>query len=74
MSNDRGRIVEIDYTNYQGVRGVRKIRPIALHFEANAFHIADLRPQWFLEAFALDRQETRMFAMKDIHSWKVSNG
>lgn len=66
---DRGRVIIIDYTNHAGIRSTRRIRPIQIHFMKNDFHPDE--PQWFLEAFALDRTETRMFAMKDVHSWEV---
>lgn len=58
--------VTIDYTNHKGIREERRIIPISIHFEENNYHKG---AQWFLRATAVDRNnESRMFAMKDIHS------
>jgi predicted DNA-binding transcriptional regulator YafY len=59
--------VLIEYTNYRGDRSVRGIRPIAISFGNNEWHP---ERQWLLEAFDLTRDQVRMFAMKNIHSWK----
>ena len=60
--------VVIDYTNHEGIREERLIDPIGITFmEAPG----DTDPQWVLQARALDRDgKFRLFAMKDIHSWR----
>lgn len=57
--------INIDYTNYKGVRGVRTIEPILLHWGSSVYH---KKPQWLLEALDCDKMEYRSFAVEDIHS------
>jgi hypothetical protein len=59
-------IVEIDYTNYRGERGLRRIQPKSIKFESTEWHP---EPQWLVHALDLGKNEERSFAMKDIHSW-----
>lgn len=60
-------IVEIDYTNYKGIRAIRRIQPLGpLKFESSEWHP---EKQWVFEALDLEKNETRTFAMKDVHSW-----
>lgn len=59
--------VLIDYTNYRGERGVRRIRPLSVRFENNEWHHDT---QWLLRAVDIEKGATRDFAMKDIHSWR----
>jgi predicted DNA-binding transcriptional regulator YafY len=59
-------IVEIDYTNHAGERGIRHIHPRHMVFKATEFHPV---AQWILDAFDVDKQADRSFAMKDIHKW-----
>lgn len=59
--------VLIDYTNWKGERGFRKIVPDRVYFGSNEWHTKD---QWLLEALDVERNATRTFAMNDIHSWK----
>lgn len=66
--------VEIDYTNWENKRALRKIivQGRQLFFGQSEAHdgAAQQQQQWFIEAAALDRaQQTRTFAVKDIHSW-----
>ncbi len=56
--------INIDYTNYKGVRGVRMIDPILLHWGSNQYH---KKPQWLLEAYDCEKGEYRSFAVADIH-------
>jgi hypothetical protein len=63
-------IVEIDYTNYRGERSLRRIQPKKLRFESTEWHP---EPQWLMEALDLGKNETRYFALKDIHSWRPAN-
>lgn len=64
----RSETVVIDYTNYRGERGLRRIWPLAWHFGINKYHSGP--PQWFVVAIDLDKGALRVFAMKDIHSWQ----
>ncbi len=59
--------VIIDYTNWRGERGLRRILPIEVFFGINEFHPGE---QWLLKAIDLDKNVERVFAMKDIHSWQ----
>lgn len=59
--------VRIDYTNYRGERQIRIIRPLNIVFENNEWHPDT---QWLLKAEDGEKRQIRMFAMKDIHSWK----
>lgn len=65
MSDPR-REVTIDYTNWRGERSTRRVRPLDLVFENNEWHP---ETQWLLEAYDLERQAIRTFAVKNIHSW-----
>lgn len=58
--------VVIDYTNYRGERGLRRIRPLRIVFDGNEWHP---EPQWLVVALDLDKNAERSFAMKDIHAW-----
>jgi predicted DNA-binding transcriptional regulator YafY len=66
--NDQLKIVEIVYTNWQKKTSVRNILPRKIFFGATKYHLS---PQWILEAFDIDKQEVRFFAMKDIIKWKL---
>lgn len=59
-------IVTFTYVNHRGEIGQRKVRPIRLWFGSTAYHPG---AQWLLEAFDLDRKETRDFAMSGIITW-----
>lgn len=58
--------VVIDYTNYKGERGLRKIIPFGIDFTSNLWHPEE---QYLLFALDVEKNTTRFFAMKDIHSW-----
>lgn len=63
----RERVVRIDYTNYRGERRERVVLPLEIGFRETPHH----RPaQWVLEAFDVEKQARRTFALKDIHSWR----
>ena len=66
---EKEKIVIIDYTNWRGERGERRIRPIAVAFLANEWHP---EPQWLLTAIDVDKDARRDFAMAGIHSWRKS--
>lgn len=60
-------LVEIDYTNWRGERRLRGIYPQFLWWGTTAHH---KESQFFLKATDAEKNDTRDFAMKDIHSWK----
>lgn len=66
MANEPSEIVEIDYTNWQGERGKRRIVPHRIEFGSNEWHP---EPQWLLVAYDHDKNAMRFFAMASIHSW-----
>jgi predicted DNA-binding transcriptional regulator YafY len=60
--------IEILYTNYRGETARRKIIPSSLRFGATEYHP---QPQWLLDAFDLEKQADRTFAVLDIQEWKA---
>lgn len=58
-------LVSFTYYNHKGEHAQRRVRPIRIWFGSTAWHTES---QWFLEAFDLDRQATRDFAMEGILS------
>ena len=61
-------IVNILYTNWKGVTSQRRIIPINIFFGSTGWHKEE---QWLLNAFDVDKQANRAFALKDIHEWTV---
>jgi len=59
--------VLLDYTNYRGERAIRRVIPQAFGWFKTEFHPED---QWMMRAYDLDKKVDRIYAMKDIHSWK----
>lgn len=58
--------VIIDYTNWRGVRRLRRIKPLHMQFESNEWH---KEPQWLIYARDLDGDgSVKTFAWRDIHS------
>lgn len=55
--------VKVIYTNYRGETATRTIRPRAMRFGTSEWHP---EPQWLLEAFDIDKNERREFAVKDM--------
>lgn len=64
----KSNVVHIDYTNYAGVRSMRKIIPGSLEFANNKWHPD---AQWLLHAYDLGKGAIRTFAMASIHSWHL---
>lgn len=62
------RDVMIDYTNWRGERGLRRVRPVTIYWGNTQYH-----PEfgWLLIALDVLKGERRTFSMKDIHSWRV---
>jgi predicted DNA-binding transcriptional regulator YafY len=65
-SHDVSRIVVIRYTNYRGETALRRIIPKAIRFASTQWHPTE---QWLLDAFDLDKEADRSFAIKDISEW-----
>jgi hypothetical protein len=66
--SDPRRVVVIDYTNWRGVRKIYYVQPTGVvSFENNEWHS---ETQWLLEAVDQTDSKTKMFAVKDIHSWR----
>ena len=61
-------VVEIIYTNWKGITATRRIIPKNIFFGSTEWHKEE---QWLLNAFDVDKQQDRAFALKDIKSWKV---
>jgi predicted DNA-binding transcriptional regulator YafY len=59
--------VIIDYTNWRGLRGNRRIRPTGLAFASNEYH---REPCWMVLARDLDLDEDRTFPLQNIHGWQ----
>jgi predicted DNA-binding transcriptional regulator YafY len=62
-----GETVIIDYTNYRGERGLRRITPISVAEGSNEWHP---ETQELLAAWDHEKAAERFFAVKDIHSWQ----
>lgn len=60
--------VRIDYVNYRGERGLRRIVPFQLYFGEVEWHPGE---QWILDAWDLDKDAIRSFAIIDIWRWGV---
>lgn len=58
--------VFIEYTNWRGERGWRKIHPASLRYGDSHWH---KERQWLLTAFDHGKESMREFAMRDIHTW-----
>jgi len=59
--------VVIKYTNYLGETTERHIIPIRIYFGSTQYH---QEAQWLLEAFDLDRDVARTFALKGVLGWE----
>ncbi len=59
------RIIMFDYRNHKGHVSSRRVRPIRIWYGATAYQ---REGGWLLEAFDLDKQETRDFAMSGMLS------
>ena len=67
----RDQEVLIDYTNWRGERGERRVLPLSIQWESSEWHPD---PQWIVHAVDVEKGRTRGFAMKDIHAWKPAQG
>ncbi len=57
--------VEFTYTNHRYETSVRRVQPISVYFGATAFYT---KPQWLLEAWDLDKEAFRDFALARIQT------
>lgn len=56
--------LEMLYTNWKGEASWRRVRPDCVYFGSSAYHP---EPQWLMDAYDVDRQSSRTFALKDVH-------
>lgn len=56
-------ILEFDYVNYKGEAGHRRVQFEQVRFGSSPWH---QEPQWLMQAFDLDKNETREFALRDM--------
>jgi predicted DNA-binding transcriptional regulator YafY len=56
----------IIYTNYRGETSVRHVLPGRIWFGESDWHDGE---QWFLEAFDVEKNGERSFALKDVRCW-----
>ena len=60
---EQGDKVRFDYVNWKGVKGNRKVVVTSFLYGTTEYHP---EPQWLMEAYDLNKEEERVFAMKDI--------
>ena len=58
-----GETLKFKYKNWQGVVGVRNVKPIRVWYGKTEYHKGK---QWFLKAQDLDKNAERDFALKDV--------
>lgn len=63
---DPAQVVRIVYTNYRGETAIREIVPQRMWFGATEWHPEQ---QWLLNAFDVEKNAVRAFAVKDIRAW-----
>lgn len=59
-------IVAILYTNHRGETATRRVIPQQIRFGTSEWYVGE---QWFLDAYDLERQANRSFAMRAIRAW-----
>lgn len=62
--------IEFDYINWKGVKGRRRIEVNDFLFTSNEYHP---ETQWLLSGYDLDKEQFRIFAMKDMSNVKLIN-
>ncbi len=65
-----GSSVHIWYTNHRGEARWRHVVPREIRFGSTEHH---KEMQWLLEAFDVDKDASRTFAMNDIRTWMPYN-
>lgn len=66
MDVENKKIVRIFYTNYKGEKGHRNIIPERIWFGSTEWHNEQ---QWLLDAWDVEKEAIRNFALKDIGEW-----
>jgi predicted DNA-binding transcriptional regulator YafY len=61
-----GREIRMLYTNHRGETSVRRLVPQRIWFGKTDYHPDE---QWLLEAYDLERQATRSYAVKDVRGF-----
>ncbi len=69
MSEQNPQQVSILYANHRGETSSRIVIPHRIWFGRTEWHPED---QWLLDAYDLERQANRSFALKDIKTWSAS--
>lgn len=55
--------LQFEYVNWKGEKGIRTVIPQEIYYGENDFHKGN---QWLLQAYDVDKQDIRHFAIKDI--------
>lgn len=55
--------ISFDYVNWEGKSSTRNVIVRSISFGSNQWH---QQPQWLMKAWDLDKNEIRLFAMKDM--------
>lgn len=55
--------IQFDYVNYKGIKGKRDVKVWNIYFGSTDFHTES---QWLMKAWDYDKQDIRIFAMKDM--------
>lgn len=55
--------IRFQYRNWKGETAVRHGRPVRMFFGSTEWHS---EPQWLMEMVDIDKNETRIFAMRDM--------
>ena len=67
MKFEENKQVKILYTNWKGVTSYRNIVPLSIEYKSTEWHKEE---QWILNAYDVDKEAERGFAIKDIKEWK----
>lgn len=59
--------VSFTYINYKGEKKTRIVKPIKIWFGSTIYHT---KKQWLLNAFDIEKNDYRDFAMQDIENWR----
>lgn len=63
MKIDKKKMIEFNYKNYKGILSKRKVQPTSILFKSTQWHLSE---QWIMQAFDVEKNEMREFALKDI--------
>lgn len=63
---EKGKVVEVLYTNWKKKTSLRRIKPLEIYLGSNEYHPEE---QYLLRCIDVDKNAERTFAMKDIKSW-----